>query len=330
MSLERLLKHLTKWQKASKNFKNESVNWSGHTETLFMLETFKGNLMTLKIAFYTVSIVALIVIILIIAGRKSWQRKTAAILDLLASAKTDPTTKVFSEKELFGLPPVVQNFFRKALKEGQPIITRAEVEHSGTFNMSETAENWVPFSSYQRVVCQKPGFIWDARIKMAPGMSVFVHDAYAAGKGILTAKLAGILTVMSMPDSPELAQGELMRFFAEASWYPTSLLPSQGIVWEEIDDSSAAAHLKDGSTSIRLVFQFSDEGLIESVTAEDRYRLVNGTQIATRWQGRFWNYTRINDLLVPMDGEVAWLLPDGPHPYWRGHIEKISYRFSSK
>jgi len=106
---------------------------------------------------------------------------------------------------------------------------------------------------------------------MAPGINIFVHDAYVIGKGVLTARLAGLITVMSMPESPELAQGELMRFFAEAAWYPTALLPSQGVIWESIDDFSAAAQLKDGSTTVRLVFKFSDDGLIDTVTAEDRF-----------------------------------------------------------
>lgn len=32
-----------------------------------------------------------------------------------------------------------------------------------------------------------------------------------------------------MANTPELARGELMRFFAEAAWYPTALLPNQGL-----------------------------------------------------------------------------------------------------
>jgi len=28
---------------------------------------------------------------------------------------------------------------------------------------------------------------------------------------------------------------------------------------------------------------------------------------------------------VPMQGEVAWLLPEGPAPYWRGRITDIIY-----
>jgi hypothetical protein len=31
---------------------------------------------------------------------------------------------------------------------------------------------------------------------------------------------------------------------------------------------------------------------------------------------------------VPLEGEVAWLLPEGAKPYWRGHIIKLSYEFA--
>jgi hypothetical protein len=31
---------------------------------------------------------------------------------------------------------------------------------------------------------------------------------------------------------------------------------------------------------------------------------------------------------VPLDGEVAWMYPDGARPYWRGQIRKVTYEFS--
>jgi hypothetical protein len=30
-------------------------------------------------------------------------------------------------------------------------------------------------------------------------------------------------------------------------------------------------------------------------------------------------------MLVPLNGEVAWLLPEGEKPYWRGRITEISH-----
>jgi hypothetical protein len=42
-----------------------------------------------------------------------------------------------------------------------------------------------------------------------------------------------------MRGTGEIAEGQLMGFFAEAAWYPTALLPGQGVRWEAVDDSSA-------------------------------------------------------------------------------------------
>ncbi len=31
---------------------------------------------------------------------------------------------------------------------------------------------------------------------------------------------------------------------------------------------------------------------------------------------------------VPLDGEAAWVVPDGVKPYFRGHITKLIYEFA--
>ena len=196
--------------------------------------------------------------------------------------------------------------------------------------MSTAGERWLPFASTQRIVVRRPGFVWNARIRMAPGVSAHVYDAYVAGEGMLAAKLAGLITVMEQPQTPKLAQGELMRFLAEAAWYPSALLPSQGVVWEAMEGARASATLSDGTTSAVLVFEFDARGTIRSVHSDGRNRLVDGAQIATAWTGRFWNYERRSGMLIPLEGEVAWLLPDGPQPYWRGRIQAIEYDYTAR
>ena len=119
-----------------------------------------------------------------------------------------------------------------------------------------------------------------------------------------------------------------MRFFAEGAWYPTALLPSQGVVWEVIDDTHAGATLTNGTITLRLVFQFDAQGLIRSVRSDGRYREVDGVQVTTPWQGCFWDYELRDGMLVPLEGEVAWLLQKGPKPYWRGRIQRIEYEYA--
>jgi hypothetical protein len=119
------------------------------------------------------------------------------------------------------------------------MITGARFSQEGSFRLSEAQERWGPFHATHMVTIHPPAFDWDARIRWAPGLTMFVRDAYGAGTGTLHAAAFGLLPVVDQRGTPELAQGELMRYLAEAVWYPTALLPSQGVRWEPIDEARA-------------------------------------------------------------------------------------------
>lgn len=268
-----------------------------------------------------------IITVALIYGSRRWESATKEMHAKLEAARRSIGRKTYSLDELIGLPAPVQNYFRAVLKDGQPIVSALYVEHSGTFNMSGTGEKWKRFTSTQRVIAQRPGFDWEARIEMMPGLTARVHDAYIAGEGILHATLFGLVSLVNLRGTPEIAQGELMRFLAEAAWYPTALLPSQGVQWSAIDDFSANATLKDGETALTLLFRF-ENSLITSVHAEARGRTVAGAVIPTPWGGQWSNYELHGGICIPTEGEVAWLLPEGPKPYWRGRITSLRYEFA--
>lgn len=163
---------------------------------------------------------------------------------------------------------------------------------------------------------------------MLPGLPVRVHDAYVSGEGILRAKVLGLFTVADLRGTREIAQGELMRYLAEAAWYPTALLPSQGVRWEAVDGESAKATLADGDVSATLLFRFDGAGLIASVSAEARGRTVHGAVVPTPWEGRWWSYAKRGGMQVPLEGEVAWILPEALRPYWRGRVARLEYEFA--
>ena len=268
------------------------------------------------------------VVVVIVYGACRWHIGTKALRAQLRTTRVPIPPATYDPHELEGLPPPVQRYFRVVLTAGQPIVAAVRIAHAGQFNMDATHARWSAFTSDQLVITRRPGFDWDARIRMAPGLHVFVHDAYVAGEGFLYAALCGLIPLADLRGTPEVAEGELMRFLAEAAWYPTALLPSQGVRWDAIDDTSARASLVDGATTVSLVFRFDAEGLIHTAHAAARYRTVNGALVATPWQGRFWAHEVRGGMRIPLHGEVAWLLPDGPSPYWRGRITDIVHEFA--
>ncbi len=269
-----------------------------------------------------------LVVVALVYGAVRWRSATAVLHARLDSARRPVGKHHYRADDVINLPPPVQRFFRAVLTDGQRMVSAARVEHSGTFNMGESGEQWKPFTSDQRVVAQRPGFVWDARIAMLPGLTVRVHDAYVAGEGILHASLLGLLSMADLRGTPEMAEGELYRFLAEAAWYPTALLPGQGVLWAAVSDSSARATLTDGGVAVSMLFHFNADGLIESVRAESRGRTVAGAVVPTPWEGRWTNYEQRDGMRLPMQGEVSWILPTGPKPYWRGRITGVNYEWS--
>jgi hypothetical protein len=269
----------------------------------------------------------------LIYGNARWNELTRELHARLDAARSAPLPARYNEaRELEGLPPPVQRFFRTALRDGAPMIAAVTVQHSGSFNMSDSGgEQWKPFTSTQRVVTRRPGFVWDGRVQMLPGLAVHVHDAYVAGEGILHPAIGGLITLADLRDSGgDVAQGELMRFLAEAAWYPTALLPRQGVRWQAVDDTSARATMTDGAITLTLTFRFAADGNVTSVRAEARGRTVQGQVIATPWEGVWSHHSERDGMRVPLTGEVAWLTSEGRKPYWRGTITALAYEFAGR
>lgn len=270
---------------------------------------------------FVVIILALLLIIGVVYvwGYVAWQNRSASLRELLSRSMERASPSTFDPRELEGLPHCVQRYLYAALVPGQSIVQELYLEHVGEMNMSADGDKWFAFTSQQNITTQTPGFVWDARIAMFPGVRVHVHDALVDGKGLLRASIVGLITTMER-DGASITYGEYLRWCAESAWYPTAMLPSQGAIWEPLTTNSARVTFVRGHQRATLTAVFGANGLLESIRAEDRGREVNGTTIPTPWEGRWKNYIRMNGMMVPSEGEVAWILPEGRKVYWRGRI----------
>ncbi|HYN59729.1 MAG TPA: DUF6544 family protein [Rubrivivax sp.] len=260
-------------------------------------------------------------------GASRWAAATHELLGQLETTRRPAPAARYDSRELEGLPAPVQRYFRAVLRDGQPIVTGVIVRHTGTFNVNAlgTRERWMPFTSEQHVLTNRPGFVWNARMVLVPGIAVLVHDAYAAGVGTVHPAVLGLFSLAHQHGSGDIARGELMRYMMEAAWYPTALLPSQGTKWVAIDDVSAHATMEDGGISMTMRFTFNAAGLIESVRADARGALVGDKLVMMPWEGRMSNYQERAGMRVPLTGEAAWLTPGARKPYWRGMIVFSTY-----
>ena len=254
-----------------------------------------------------------------------WRVRTRALVAALRQDGPRVAPATFSAEQLAALPAPVRRYFTAVLPEGQPLARHVRLAQQGTFLVKPESNGWAPFTAVQDFRVVPAAFVWDARIRMGHGLTVRVRDSFVDGMGSMFGAAMAVVTVVRMENTPDMAVAALMRYLAEACWFPTALLPSQGVRWEGIDASRARATLTDGPTTVWSEFRFGPDGLVTSIYTPARPRTVGTAVVPTAWQGRWTAWAVRNGMRVPSAGEAEWLLPDGPLVYWRGRIRRISY-----
>lgn len=258
--------------------------------------------------------------------RAKWQRETAAMVEQIEREAMDSGEEVrFADFD--GLPAPVAAYFRFALQDGQKRIRTATIRHEGQFTLGD---KWTPFVSTQHFSAHPVAFVWDAKMKMNRLLNVRVRDSFLGGRSAMKVKLLALFPIMDGHDDIQLDAGSLMRYLAELVWLPTALLPlhnlrSHNLRWTPIDDRRALATLTNGSTTVSLEFTFNQSGEISSFFAPARIYSTKDQTKEFPWSGRLWNYQPRNGLMIPIEGEVSWQMPQGNVPYYRGKIVDAQY-----
>jgi hypothetical protein len=187
-------------------------------------------------------LVILALVITWVMAVRRWHEATLAFEVRLTGALRHSSPGAFNRADVAdGIPAPVARYLSIVLPDGQRLIRKARLSQHGEFLLRPTPNGWRPFQAEEVFTASPPGFVWDARIRMAPGLRIFVRDAFVDGAGFMRASAAGLLPLVNVRGTPEVAAGALHRYLAEAVWFPTALLPGQGVAWTAIDESTARA-----------------------------------------------------------------------------------------
>jgi hypothetical protein len=256
-------------------------------------------------------------------GATRWHAESNTLRARMLALQPDRRSD-YDAAEILDLPGPVRHYFATVLQPGVPHARSAHLTTEGRFLLDVDTSEWAPFAAEQLVTTGPPAFDWSARMPLFPGVDVLVRDSYIEGAGSLHAALGGLVT-LAAGRSPALAEGELLRYLAEAVWVPTALLPDHGVRWTALDGRRALATLTDGATTASLEFRFGANGLVTEIYSPARPRQVGDSIRLTPWLGRWSLYDPRHGMLVPTTGEAAWLLPEGALSYWKGRLVEVSY-----
>lgn len=80
-----------------------------------------------------------------VLAERRWQAASDRLVAALRSREQAASPAAYSEAELAELPQPVARYFRRVLREGQPVVTHARISWDGEFNMGTPGrDNWRP------------------------------------------------------------------------------------------------------------------------------------------------------------------------------------------
>jgi hypothetical protein len=237
---------------------------------------------------------------------------------LLSESKPIPGQR-FQPHQLSGLPEPVQRYFKHVLKIGQPYINHVGLTHDGQFKMG-LDKDWMDIEGEQYFTTAKPGFIWKGATWMFTAFDSYVNDS-----GQLT---AWVLSCIKVADGKgeHFNEGELQRWLAESVWFPTNLLPSEWLSWSAVDEQTAKLSFNYKRVSFSFTVSFNEIGEIAQMETQ---RFMTETK-REAWLCQFLDYQNKNGMMIPMLGEVSWLLEKEDFCYAKFKVKTIQYDWLDK
>ncbi len=240
---------------------------------------------------------------------------------LLEEARTTPPNFYHADM-LDGLPAPVQKYLRSALTQGQPMYRTARLKQHGQFRPT-VKSGWQRLQAEQYFSTQPPAFIWHGRVEPIPFFWVSARDYYWHGQGNMLIK---VMSAWTLDDArgAEMTQASLLRWLAEAVWFPCVFADSGVIQWEIRDAHSAVAHVSDGETSVFGIYYFNGDHLPVRFAAERPYGTGKNSALE-KWGGVYHRYQECGGMMIPFEAEVTWYFAAGDHPYARLTLSDVQY-----
>lgn len=229
----------------------------------------------------------------------------------------------YSESMLAGLPEPVVRYFRHVLHNGQKFVRFATVRQSSQYKMTPTSD-WIDVEATCGYATDRISLVWDAvlhdnRYMWRRAQLIYLHTT---GEGLI--KLYGGLTLSEYSGS-EADLSLLFRFLSEALLFPTALLPGGHITWKAHGPNTAEATITDDDLQCSALFHFTDDGEVEKVTTNNKFRDFKGSFHKEGFVMYCRNYRTFNNVLVPTELEFVWQLTEGDFSYAKIGVEDIAY-----
>lgn len=264
-----------------------------------------------------------LILLVALAGFGNWKNEGMIRAEISAIFSKNPpaAATIVNEEMLVPLPLVVQNWLRQSGVLGKPLMQTVQLHQKGLMR-TKPAGKWLETAAVQYFRTAAPAFVWDAEVKMMPGVYFSGRDKLQDGKGNMLIKLLSLYPIVD-GRGDKIDQGTLLRFLGEMVWFPSAAL-SPYISWEAAGDNAAKATLRHAGLEVSGIFTFDELGRPIEFSAE-RYFGSGEEAKLEKWYVPMRAWKTFDGITIPGAGDVVWRLPEGDYNYFQWEITDIEY-----
>ncbi len=245
------------------------------------------------------------------------KREVFSLLSQPKPPATTVTTQMFA-----GMPGIVQKWLSTSGIVGKDSSQFVRLKQKGQMR-TKAKGNWMPFTATQYFTVDEPQFVWKAKVKMMPFVTMYGRDKLTKGKAEMTIKLAALVNLVNARANYKLNSATMIRYLAEISWFPAAAL-SNYIKWESIDATSVKATMSYSGIIVSGIMHFKESGDLVCFEAE-RYMGDGKNASLEKWCVEVDDYKTFHGIRIPYKNKVTWKLKSGDFTWATIEVTDIEY-----
>jgi len=254
----------------------------------------------------------------------SWHFNRFANKEIQSLLNKNPAQHtIVTENALAPLPAVVRKWLRRSGVPGQEMIRTVHLHQVGQMRLKPDVK-WMTVKAEQFSTVQEPGFVWLAKVQMAPMLFLRGRDKYENGKGEMLIQLLSTIPVVNAKGNA-IDQGALVRYLAEIVWFPSAALTNY-MKWEQISDTAAKATMSYKGLTGSGIFLFTSDGDWQSFEGLRYYDRKTGATLET-WhvEADPKSFKLFQGLRIPAKSSVTWKLKEGDFTWFEVEIVDVKF-----
>lgn len=247
-------------------------------------------------------------------------RAKSRLFEEVAARRLEPVpadTRPVTEADVEGLPAPAQRYMHFAGVVGRPRDWSFVAHFTGRFRTGP-GKRWMPCDAWQYNTAWPVARVYRIVLRAA-GVPVLVGlDTYAAGRGRMRGRLAGLITV-TRGSGREFDLGELVTWVNDALLLAPSMLLPPAAEWSPVDDRSFEVSVTDGPNTVTATASVDSDGRLVDFASSDRWYGAPEGPVRAEWRTPIGDWVRANGRAFPVEGAAVWHFGGGPFTYAEGH-----------